>query len=174
LRNPAAGGFSKGAHTMNLYFLRHGLTGQRVEWHGSDFDRPLTEDGKERMMREAAAIKKLKPRVEVIITSPLVRAYQTAKIVAKQLNLLDRFIIEELLKPGFGPDTLPEIIRKYAEAGTLLLVGHEPDFSSVISHIIGGGRVVCKKGGLAFVDLQQPHNLQGELVWLIPPKLLGA
>jgi len=159
---------------MNLYFLRHGLAGQRTEWHGSDFDRPLTEDGKKRMLREAAAIKKLKPSVEVIITSPLVRAYQTAKIVAKQLNLLDRLFTEELLKPGFGSDTLQELVRKYADAGTLLLVGHEPDFSTAISHIIGGGRVVCKKGGLAFVDLQQPNGLNGELVWLIPPKLLGA
>jgi phosphohistidine phosphatase len=159
---------------MNLYFLRHGQAGLRTEWHGSDFDRPLTQNGKKRIMREAAAINKLKPRVEVIITSPLARAYQTAKIVAKQLNLLDRLCIEELLKPGFGPDTVPELVRKYADAGTLLLVGHEPDFSTVISHIIGGGRVVCKKGGLAFVDLQQPNNLQGELIWLITPKLLGA
>jgi len=159
---------------MHLYFLRHGLAGQRADWHGSDFDRPLTEDGKKRMLREAAAIKKLKLDVEVIVTSPLVRAYQTAKIVARKLNLLDRLFIEELLKPGFRPDALQEIVKKYAAAGTLLLVGHEPDFSTVISHIIGGGRVVCKKGGLAFVDLQQPNDLQGELVWLIPPKLLGA
>ena len=159
---------------MNLFFLRHGLAGQRTEWHGSDFDRPLTEDGKKRMLREAAAIKKLKPSVEVIITSPLVRAYQTAEIVAKKLKLLDRLFTEELLKPGFGPDTLKELVRKYADAHALLLVGHEPDFSTTISHIIGGGRVVCKKGGLAFVDLQQPLDLKGELVWLIPPKLLGT
>lgn len=159
---------------MNLYFLRHGLAGQRTEWHGSDFDRPLTEDGTKRMMREAAEIKKLKLNVEGIITSPLVRAYQTAKIVAKQLNLLDRLFTEELLKPGFGPDTVKALVKKYADANTLLLVGHEPDFSTTISHIIGGGRVVCKKGGLAFVDLQQPNDLKGELVWLIPPKLLGA
>jgi phosphohistidine phosphatase len=159
---------------MHLYFLRHGLAGQRTDWHGGDFARPLTEDGTKRMLREAAAIKKLKPGIEVIITSPLVRAHQTANIVAKKLNLLDRLFTEELLKPGFRPDALQEIVKKYAAAGTLLLVGHEPDFSTVISHIIGGGRVVCKKGGLAFVDLHKPYELQGELVWLIPPRLLGA
>jgi phosphohistidine phosphatase len=159
---------------MQLYFLRHGLAGQRDEWKGADFDRPLTEDGKKRMMREAAAIRELKVNPDVIITSPLTRAYQTAKIVAKQLNMLDRLVTEELLKPGFGPDTLKQLVKKYAGVKVLMLVGHEPDFSTTISHIIGGGSVVCKKGGLAFVELQKPYDLKGELVWLIPPKLLGA
>ena len=159
---------------MKLYFLRHGLAGQRTEWEGNDFDRPLTDEGKRRMVREAAAFRELKLDLDVIITSPLARAYQTAKIVAKQLSLLDRLITEELLKPGFGTDSLKEVIKKYADAKALMLVGHEPDFSTTISHIIGGGRVVCKKGGLAFVDMQKLPELTGELVWLITPKLLGA
>jgi phosphohistidine phosphatase len=159
---------------MELYFLRHGLAGKSSQWQGSDFDRPLTADGKKRMQREAAAIRALNLSIDVIASSPLVRALQTAHIVAQQLKLLDRLMREELLSPGFGCEELKMILKKYADAQALMLVGHEPDFSTTISHIIGGGTIICKKGALALVDLQNPADLQGELVWLIPPKAMAA
>ncbi len=74
---------------MKLYFLRHGLAGERSEWKGNDFDRPLTEDGKTKMAVEAATIAKLNLGLDAILTSPLVRAYQTAEIVAQKLKLMD-------------------------------------------------------------------------------------
>jgi phosphohistidine phosphatase SixA len=64
------------------------------------------------------------------------------------------------------------LLTDYAACSKLLLVGHEPDFSTVIGQLIGAGRIVCKKGGLARVDLKSPHELPGELVWLLPPRLL--
>jgi phosphohistidine phosphatase len=157
---------------MKLYFLRHGLA-DRSEWFGSDFERPLTERGKARMAREAATIAELGIAPDLIITSPLTRAYQTAEIVAEHLDLLDRLIEDERLAPGFGPDELVEILQMHSDAVEIMLVGHEPDFSQTIGHLIGGGQVVCKKGSLARVDVYDDISLEGELVWLIPPKVLA-
>ena len=157
---------------MKLYFLRHGLAGDRETWTGDDFDRPLTDDGKERMAREAATLAQLSLDLDVILTSPLVRAYQTAEIIAQQLNLTDKLVKDERLAPGFGSNQLAKIVKAYPEAKALMLVGHEPDFSQVIGKLIGGGRITCKKGSLACVELSN-KSLQGELVWLIPPSVMA-
>jgi phosphohistidine phosphatase len=156
---------------MKLYFLRHGRA-DRSAWMGLDFERPLTEDGKERMLREADFIAQLNIGPDHILTSPLVRAYQTAEIVAERLNMLDLLTVDARLEPGFGPTDLAEILEEYPHADELLFSGHEPDFSLTISYLIGGGNIVCKKGSLARVDLVDAGPLAGELVWLIPPKAL--
>jgi phosphohistidine phosphatase len=157
---------------MKIFFLRHGLA-DRSAWNGDDFERPLTEYGKERMVREAETIRKLNLGLDAILTSPLVRAYQTAEIVAEELGMLDLFAVDERLSPGFGPSDLKEIIDDHESAEVIMVVGHEPDFSYTISYLTGGGNVVCKKGSLARVDLVDAGPLAGELVWLIPPKALA-
>ena len=157
---------------MKLYFLRHGLAAEREEWSGDDAARPLTDEGKARMARAAAVFAKLELGLDAIITSPLVRAVQTAEIVARELKMQNRLVTDERLAPGFDADALAKILPAYPKAAALMLVGHEPDFSETISYLIGGGRVVCKKGGLALVELNAT-NLKGELVWLVPPKALA-
>ena len=158
---------------MKLFFLRHGLAGDREEWKNNDFKRPLTKEGRARMKREAANIAELKVEPDLILTSPLVRAYQTAEIVAKELDLMDKLVKDDRLAPGFRQSELFKIVRAHSDASALLLVGHEPDFSAVITYLIGGGRVTCKKGSLAYVDLPDSSHLRGELIWLIPPKMLA-
>jgi phosphohistidine phosphatase len=141
---------------------------------GEDDDlRPLTPRGIERMGREAQTIRKLNLGLDAIITSPLTRAQQTAEIVAEELDLLDLLFIDERLSPGFGPGDLAAILEEHDQAEAVMLVGHEPDFSLMIEHLIGGGTLVCKKGSLARVDLRDAGPLAGELVWLIPPKALA-
>jgi phosphohistidine phosphatase len=157
---------------VNLYFLRHGLACDRDEWTGDDFIRPLTPKGHERMAREAATLARLDIKLDWIITSPLVRAYQTAESVAKQMSRLDKLIKDERLTPGFGPDELASLLLDYASAAALMLVGHEPDFSQTIGYLTGG-RVECKKGSVARVDLTSPTSLTGVLAWLIPPQVLA-
>jgi phosphohistidine phosphatase len=159
---------------MKLFFLRHGLAGDPTEWPANDADRPLTDYGKERMGREAATIARLDLGLDAILTSPLVRAYQTAEIVARELDLLDALKSDERLAPGFDREELAGILRDHAEAGAVMLVGHEPDFSGTIGSLIGGARVVCKKGSLAYVELPDPSSSEGTLVWLIPPKVLAG
>ena len=156
---------------MKVFFLRHGLA-DRGAWDGDDFERPLTEYGKERMIRQSETIRKLDLGLDAILSSPLVRAYQTAEIVAEELGMLDLLQVDERLSPGFGPSDLKEILDSQESAEAVMLVGHEPDFSYTISYLIGGGNVVCKKGSLARVDLTDAGPLAGELIWLIPPKVL--
>jgi phosphohistidine phosphatase len=102
----------------------------------------------------------------------LTRAFQTAEIVAEHIGLIDRMEVDDRLSPGFGRADLAEIINDHPRAQSIMLVGHEPDFSLTIESLIGGGSVVCKKGSLARVDLTGAGFLSGELVWLIPPKAL--
>jgi len=158
---------------MNLYFVRHGLAENRLEWEGSDEERPLTDKGKKQMKSMARLIQKLGIEADLIVTSPLMRALQTAKIIARKLDYKDKLVEDVRLAPGFGVDQLKELLTTHAEKNTLMLVGHEPDFSYTIGALIGGGHVVCAKGGLARVDLTNPQVLEGELVWLIPPKAAG-
>jgi phosphohistidine phosphatase len=158
---------------MEIYFLRHGDAGSRETWKGSDASRPLSDDGAARMEREAATLALLRLPLDRILTSPLVRAQQTAEIVARRLNLMDALADDDRLAPGFSIADLGGIVREYRALTALMLVGHEPDFSSVISACIGGGRVECKKGGLARVDIADPASLSGLLVWLLPPRVLA-
>lgn len=157
---------------MKLYFLRHGLAEDQANWMGTDRDRPLTAIGQEEMQREARTIERLKLGIDLIITSPLTRALQTAEIVARHLNLLDRIIQDERLGAQFNTDDLHAILTTQAESENLMLVGHEPSFSLTISRLVNGGRIVLKKGGLARIDLTDPASMKGELVWLLPPKVL--
>ena len=89
---------------MRLYFLRHGQA-DRSQWSGNDFDRPLTKQGKQMMAQTADTIAALDLGLDLILTSPLVRAQQTAEIVAKNLRLEDRLAVESRLGPGFDAET---------------------------------------------------------------------
>lgn len=157
---------------MILYFLRHGLAEDRMVWKGDDALRPLTEKGKNQMERQARRMADLGLDLELILTSPLVRARQTAQITARFLHLAEHWIEDARLGPGFDLARLQAILRDHPHTERLMLVGHEPDFSETVSALIGGGRLVYKKGGLARVDIFLTDPLQGELVWLAPPKVL--
>ena len=157
---------------MKLYFLRHGVAVERTEWKGEDAERPLSEKGRKRMIQSAAGLARLDLQLDAILTSPLARAMQTAESVAEALKAKDKLLEERRLGMGFNRDLLAEILRDHAGAEALMLVGHEPSFSKTISAIIGGGQIVCKKGGLACVNLGDQTSLNGELLWLIPPGLL--
>ena len=158
---------------MVVYFLRHGEAGKKDEWQGDDSERPLNKEGMERMKQEAAAIARLDLGLDLIITSPLVRARQTADIVARELHMRESLAIDDRLAPGFGREAFAQILKKHSARKALMLVGHEPDFSEVIAASIGGGSIECKKGGLARIDIADPATLRGVLLWLIPPRVLA-
>jgi phosphohistidine phosphatase len=107
---------------------------------------------------------RLKVQPDIILTSPLPRAAETADIAAEHLKIRSRE--EKLLAPGFRVEDLTRLLRKYPEQA-LMLVGHEPDFTSVIAALTGAN-LKLSKAGVALVDL----NLQkGKLLWLFPPKV---
>ena len=159
---------------MKLYFLRHGIAAAREEWSGDDAERPLTAQGRKCMEHEAKALAKLGIEPDRIVTSPLKRAKETAQIVAERLGLEDHLAEDQRLAEGFDAGMLTEMLRTYGDVDCLMLVGHEPDFSRTVGQLIGGGRIDLKKGGIARVDLADATAREGELVWLLPPKVLGA
>jgi len=157
---------------MDLYFLRHGIAGQRAEWEGDDSERPLSGPGREEMARVASAIAKLGLSLDAIVTSPYARALQTAEIVAQHLNMQDKLVKDDRLVPGFGIDKLAKLLKAYPDASALMLVGHEPDFSATVNGLTGGA-IVLKKGGMAYVRVAYPLLKKAELICLVPPALLG-
>ena len=102
----------------------------------------------------------------MIVTSPLPRASQTAEIAAERLKVKCR--ADKLLAPGFSRAELERLLKKYP-AESLMVVGHEPDFTEVISALTGGS-LKLPKAGIALVELNHSWR-DGRLLWLIPPKI---
>ncbi len=152
---------------MKLYFLRHGEA-DWPNWTESDDARPLTKKGKKQMRKVAKFLCDLMVDPDFILSSPLPRAFQTAEIAAEELDL--DVTQEPALAPGFDPDRLHELIERY-QGRDLMLVGHEPDLSRAVEALTGAN-VRMPKAGLARVDIADPTELRGQLVWLIPPKLV--
>jgi phosphohistidine phosphatase len=150
--------------TMQLYFLRHG----EADWPGwskPDDERPLTDFGKKEVRQVAKFLDRLKVKPDLIVTSPLPRASQTAEVAAEQLKTKLRQ--DEALEPGFGISELRSVLTRH-RSKVLMLVGHEPDFTSVISALTGAS-LKLSKAGVALIDIN-PETEEGKLLWLFPPK----
>lgn len=150
---------------MQLYFLRHGEA-DWPDWKKSDDERPLTDFGKKEMRGVSKFLARLKVQPHLIVTSPLPRASQTAEIAAKHLKAKVRE--DELLAPGFGMSELRTVLKRHP-ATAIMLVGHEPDFTTVISGLTGAS-LKLSKAGVALVDVD-PDSDHGKLLWLFPPKI---
>lgn len=150
-----------------VYFFRHGPASPREAWSGSDDKRPLTDTGRKRTECVADLLSHGDIAVDLVLTSPYTRARETADIVAAALNAPVKS--EKLLAPGFSAGALQEILERNSDHTAIVIVGHEPSFSAVISEVIGGGAIVLKKAACARVDLVVPGTAIGELVWLIAP-----
>ena len=149
---------------MQLCFLRHGEA-DWPNWKKSDDERPLTDFGKKEMRDVGKFLARLKVRPDLIVTSPLPRASQTAEIAAEYLKAKLRE--DELLAPGFGLSELKTILKRH-RAKVIMLVGHEPDFTTVISGLTGAS-LKLSKAGVALVEMD-PGSEEGKLLWLFPPK----
>ena len=169
---------------MNLYFMRHGIALPSDDLSaGADRDRPLSPKGMKRLSKAAKGMSRLGISFDVLLTSPLARARQTADIVAGAMD--SEAPVEELssLAPESSLEQLMLDLNRYQDRGDLLLVGHEPSLSHVLSHLLGGkaGRslhVEFKKGALCRIEIDAlPATSPGNLHWLLTPKqlrLLGA
>lgn len=153
---------------IDLIFLRHGLA-DWPNWKGPDDDRPLTDAGKKETNEVAAFLAGLGVRPQKIITSPLPRASQTAEIAAQHLNA--PLSISECLAKGFSAPKLSKLLDE-EKVNDVMLVGHEPDFSSVIEKLTGGD-VKLKKSGVARLRLDR-KTMSGQLFWLFPPVMAVA
>ena len=153
---------------MQVLFLRHGPAESKNEWTSNDDERPLTPQGKLLVAEIACSLPRLKTRPDLVLTSPLQRARQTAEVVGTCLEAPDKVLIDKRLAPGFGLKQLEKMMREHAETEVLMLVGHDPDFSEVV-RAVTGGRVSIRKGGLAQVEIPDPKVMKGRLISLLVP-----
>jgi phosphohistidine phosphatase len=154
---------------MQLYLFRHGPAEPRNTWIGDDAERPLTNDGRQLVTEVAMAMQRSGLLPEIILTSPLVRARQSAAILADCFTMTERVLVDKRLAPGFGLDDLQKILRDYSKQTSLLLVGQEPDLSHTISKVVGRTRIALKKGGLAQIEVPDIKTPKGHLLGLLSP-----
>jgi phosphohistidine phosphatase len=150
---------------MLIYFLRHGEA-DWPDWKRSDDERPLTEKGKNEMHQVGAFLANLSVKPDVVLTSLLPRASQTAEIAAQYVDA--KCVEDKLLAPGFGRSELKKLLKKRSYE-SLMVVGHEPDFSKTIGKLTGA-RIKLSKAGIALVEVDTDCSC-GKLLWLLPPKI---
>jgi phosphohistidine phosphatase len=167
---------------LDLYLLRHGDAGKgmAVAAGGNSGDVPLTIVGREEIAIIARSVKDLNLKFSAIVTSPLKRAVQTAKIIAKVLAMEKRISIWNELVPEGNRSKLYNILNQYTRESSVLMIGHEPYLSNMMYDMIFQknrvnqlGRINLKKAGLAKIRvISLTPNISGELRWLLTPRIL--
>lgn len=153
---------------MILYFLRHGDAGPPIS--GEDDARQLTESGRAALRSAAPLWRRLNLRPDVVISSPLPRALQTAELLCAAVGGTP--ITDDGLRPGASWGQLARAMAAHPEARRVMFVGHEPDMSIAIVELTGVASVRMRKGGLACLEFYGvPEPGGGEIAWLIDPDL---
>ena len=160
---------------MEIYILRHGIAEEGAPGR-PDSERRLTSEGKDKLRATLACARQAGVKPGVVLSSPYVRTRETAEVARQELKLRDVTIIESsTLTPMEDAEQAWSEIRVHKDTAQLLVVGHEPHLSSLISFLIGGGAIDFKKGALARVDVDSlGPRPSGALVWLLTAKLAGA
>lgn len=164
---------------MNLYLLRHGLAVEPgTPGYAHDAERPLTPEGKRKLKQVAAAMKALELDFDLILSSPYVRAADTAEIIATELDARKRLQLSPELAPGGSSKRLLERVKELRPPPEqALLVGHEPGLSHLISLLVWGdaeGMVVMKKAGLCKLSVETlRHGRCAALEWLLAPRQMA-
>jgi phosphohistidine phosphatase len=163
---------------MEVVIIRHAIAEPRVEEGGTqpeDSLRELTPKGRRRMKRAARGLRVLVPRFDLLGTSPLVRAAQTAEIVARVFGDIEITTVPAL-KPGAGPEAVVSWLNEVESSGTVALEGHEPDLSGLATHLLSAQQqpfLSFGKGGAALLEVPAGVPPSGaSLVWLATPRLL--
>ncbi|MBC8144475.1 MAG: phosphohistidine phosphatase SixA [bacterium] len=159
---------------MMLYLMRHGIA-EDVAPSGGDSERRLTQQGTLRTAMVAKSLKRFGLEFNRIVSSPYVRAHQTAEIVARITDHDQKIILDSRLTPFASFDDVCDLIAENADVETLLLTGHEPSMSAFISGLAADGRLAVdvKKASVTAIELYHTRKpARGSLQWSVTPKLL--
>ena len=164
---------------MNLYFLRHAKAFERGPKFRPDSKRPLTPEGEKKMYRVAKGIRNLGEPLDLILCSPYARAFRTAEILAEVQGCKKMFATKNLAAEEAPKNLIDEINARFSSVQNIVLVGHEPYLSGLISLLLTGDntmQLVMKKAG--FCKLVVPEGLRfdkcASLNWLLTPGQLAA
>lgn len=159
-----------------LYFIRHGVAEDRGDAWPDDNKRPLTEDGMSRLRKAVRGLARIGVTVDVVLTSPLVRARQTADIVAAGLNPRPSIVNIDSLAPAGSYAAVVKDLEKHARKNRIALVGHEPMIGELAARLIGSRHPIeFRKGAVCRIDVDNlPPAGPGDLQWMLPPKMMRA
>jgi phosphohistidine phosphatase len=162
---------------MNLYIVRHAIA-EEAGTQEDDSLRPLTDKGRRKFRKIAKGLKELEIQLDLVLTSPYLRAAQTASVLGKSFDLDKGKVIqtEHLIPTGYPDKLIDEIKVKYGEVENLALVGHEPYLSGLVSMLVAGEPDVSlnlKKGGVCCLSIDQlEYGRCAHLNWLLSPAQL--
>jgi phosphohistidine phosphatase len=156
---------------MQLYILRHADADTKA---ATDSARTLSERGEQQAREIAQFCRKQGIQPDVIFASPLIRAQQTAKPVAKELSV--EITTAPWLACGAKPEVILAELAGLKNVPAVMLVGHEPDFSSLIAHLLGAasGSIHVRKASLTCVEVLLPRKGGGRLEFSIPARMMWA
>jgi len=158
---------------MVIYFLRHASAGEPFVNPKKDEKRALDKEGIEQCGYVGRALAAIEAQVEVIVSSPLKRATQTASLVGNEMGYEGKLQIENALRPEAALADFRKLIEKYARQESIMVVGHNPNLSQFLGAIISDSgceaSVDLKKGAVARVEMRRTS---GTLHWCLTPKLL--
>jgi len=156
-----------------LHLLRHAHAGDPMRWTGDDAARPLSEKGRRQAQRLGTLLASYPDAPDLFITSPKVRAAQTAEIVAARLGGV-RVVVDDRLAWGVGLEVVADVLLAAGDSERPCLVGHDPDFSELLGELLGLAPVPMRKGAIARVDVSSQDLTPGGAVlrYLVPPELL--
>jgi phosphohistidine phosphatase len=158
---------------MQLLVIRHAIAEDRETFTGdNDAERPLTTKGRRRMQAGVRGLKTVVRKIDLLASSPLLRARQTADIVARAYRRVPRVEVAEL-SPGAAPEVFVGWLAGQAEHQVVAAVGHEPTLSEFVTWLIAGrteSGLELKKGGTCLVDFPGPVAAgKGVLQWVLTP-----
>jgi phosphohistidine phosphatase len=158
---------------MFLYFLRHASAGQQLSNAKKDEKRGLDQDGIEQCGYIGRALAALGVQVDVILSSPLKRATQTAALVGNEMGHEGKLALENGLRPEASFSDFQKMLQKYARQESILVVGHNPNLREFLGRVISErgceGMVELKKGAVAQVEMRRNS---GSLSWCLTPRIL--
>jgi phosphohistidine phosphatase len=159
---------------MILYIVRHGIAIDRTDPKSPpEAERPLTAKGVQKSRAAALGLRALKVKPDTLITSPYVRAAQTAEIFAEALGFApDKIRVSEALKPAADPSEIVKEISQW-KAKEVMCFGHAPHVDRLIEHLGGahGGFTELKKAGVACLEQASAHG-KWQMRWMVTPKIL--
>ena len=155
---------------MNIYIVRHAIAEDQPRSGTGDHLRQLSEEGKKKMKEAADGFARMKLEIDAIFCSPLIRAKQTAEIVAKALKKETEEMVE--LSPGHSPEDVCRKLRGFKKSESVMLVGHEPNCSDLAAYFLGDIAVEFKKGAICLIESDDLLKHRGTLIWHLSPAVL--
>ncbi|MBI4487054.1 MAG: phosphohistidine phosphatase SixA [Acidobacteria bacterium] len=160
--------------TYELYLIRHGLAEERGEAWPDDAKRPLTGAGMSRLTKEARGLSRIGVTFDAILTSPFVRARQTAEVFAGGVEPRPHLTNVDALTPEGSYQALLAELAKHSRRERIALVGHEPSIGELAARLIGSRHPLpFKKGAICCISVDSlPPSGPGSLLWFLTPKIL--